>query len=398
MAEVPRNKMDISIEIARLYFQENLTMKEIRDKYYKEMGVRNISRLLKLGRDNWWRLRVVTDPTHSNDTCINRRLSDDVRDNTHFADVVAVDCLGVEEAQNDQQRTLNYAEQEDAFFASDLLHLQISKHASPYLVAKLRHGEYIGIGSGRACTYTAHFASKDPKSGHLKKLKGVKVYALCGGQRDRKWSTKLSDPFIGLPTNLDPDEGASLLADTLGIYSSTSDLCLVNLPVAMHNPDLNDVIATIAPHLNDPAISLSMVVLGLGTLNDRHHFFDQIDGPGLSAIKEDLLLLKKLQKDDHVTLGSIGEVCHRLFWCGETKAPNDIQEIINRINSKIIAVREETLRTVRQTLLIAGGVQKINVLSQLSQGELTDVPIAIETTTLVTDSWTAQELLKRQRI
>ena len=66
MAEVPRNKMDISIEIARLYFQENLTMKEIRDKYYKEMGVRNISRLLKLGRDNWWRLRVVTDPTHSN--------------------------------------------------------------------------------------------------------------------------------------------------------------------------------------------------------------------------------------------------------------------------------------------------------------------------------------------
>lgn len=395
MAEISKAKIDISRHIAHLYFEDDMPIKEIRDRFYKEMGARNVSRILNQGRNKWWRVRVIDDSMHPEDTSLNQELSDRICKNTYFTDAVVVDCIGVEHAQNKWYQSLDTKEREQAFIDSDLLHIQISKHAASYLVAKIWHGDCIGIGSGRACAYTAHFASKDLKAGHLAKLKGVKVFALCGGQHDRRWSTQKIEAFDQLPSELHPDVGAFFLADILGIRPNTPDLCFAVLPVA--HPDPDGVIPYIAPHLNDPTISLSMAILGLGTLNGRHHFYDQLNTYGLSAIKDELLLLKGLQQDDPTALNSIGEICHRLFWCGSTAPPGRIREAINKINSKIIAIRKDVLSRSAKTMLVAGGAQKVDVLTQLSKGQLEDVPIRVETTTLVTDSWTAQELLNRQQ-
>jgi DNA-binding transcriptional regulator LsrR (DeoR family) len=70
-------------------------------------------------------------------------------------------------------------------------------------------------------------------------------------------------------------------------------------------------------------------------------------------------------------------------------------EAIRKTNSTIVAVPPETLIKAGEIILITGGMQKLAALYGILQGECPGVPIEKTNLTLVTDAWTAEQLIKK---
>jgi hypothetical protein len=85
-----------------------------------------------------------------------------------------------------------------------------------------------------------------------------------------------------------------------------------------------------------------------------------------------------------------------VFPAGTRKSlPGELATAIDTINGEIRAVPLEKIRDSRQTILIAGGAQKLAGLVRLITGECPEAPINVGNLTLITDSWTAREILAR---
>jgi DNA-binding transcriptional regulator LsrR (DeoR family) len=159
-------------------------------------------------------------------------------------------------------------------------------------------------------------------------------------------------------------------------------------------------VKAIANHLFEMPDRLDMMISGVGVLNTGHHFIVYRQGAGLSAISDDLKNLQELQLQNPAMLEGVGEVCHRLFWCGDGATPPDVQKIIEEVNSKVIAVPFNVISEAKELLLIAGGRQKLPVLTRLSRkapSNIAQLPFKADRITLVTDSWTAGKILNRKR-
>jgi DNA-binding transcriptional regulator LsrR (DeoR family) len=391
-----QSRREESIYYARQHYEEKLGLSDISSPDGRHKDIKTISRIMNSGRTNgWWQLKVLPLGKTS-ETTIDEALSRQLRQKTVFTNAIVVNCRNVDGAQHDELPP-NEAERPGAYIDSDILHLQISRHAASYLAGRLGHGYKVGIGSGRASTYTADFFCKDARAGKVRRLVEVAIFSLVGGVRDVRWSQELAPEFKDVPANLDADEGASLLAEALHVQRE-SYLHLVNLPISISTNDLPAVVKAIANHLFEMPDRLDMMISGIGVLNTGHHFIDHCQGAGLAAISDDLQKLQQLQSKDPAMLESIGEVCHRLFWCGDGPTPHKVQKIIRQVNSKVIAVPFKVINEAKELLLVAGGRQKLPVLTRLSKTASSDaaqVPFRVDRITLVTDSWTARKILER---
>jgi DNA-binding transcriptional regulator LsrR (DeoR family) len=381
-------RIEESIRLARLHFERKQNLKVIQaSENPKSLSYRSISHLLNQGRDsNWWSLQVISDMGAQIETSRNKKLENKFDESCFVKKVVVVECKDVSEAQSPQYKSADKREQEKAALASDLLHLQLSIEAAKYLVPKFRDQDSIGIGSGRAAVYAAYFSSKSPD---VLKLEDPRIFSLSGGVRDVRWSTGHDVRLSNLPYSVDADIGVTILADASKIEKKNQHLAY--LPVSL--PDPIAAMQAVAPHLISQDTHLNIAILGLGALSSRHHYYAH-PGPELAEIKEEIEKIKQIQnKDPDRVFDGIGEICHYLFWCGEDENACEIKEILQRINSKIIAIRKETLKNTRETFLIAGGAQKLAILEKILTREYPDIPVTPRYTTLITDNWTALQLI-----
>jgi hypothetical protein len=111
---------------------------------------------------------------------------------------------------------------------------------------------------------------------------------------------------------------------------------------------------------------------------------------------EPLDTIRKCQRTDPDLVDNVLEIGHRVFPAGPRKSlPGELATAIDVINREIRAVPLDKIRDSRQTILIAGGAQKLTGLVKLITGECPEAPINVGNLTLITDSWTAKEILSR---
>jgi len=142
-------------------------------------------------------------------------------------------------------------------------------------------------------------------------------------------------------------------------------------------------------------LNLDLAVIGLGQLSTRHHYFRDYNELQLKALSGPIHELIELQTRDPEQAGCIAEIVLRLYPTNRTKLAPEYNEAINKTNSTIVAVPTESLKKAGEIMLIAGGMQKLAALSGILKGECPGAPIEKTSLTLITDAWTAEQLLKR---
>lgn len=139
-----------------------------------------------------------------------------------------------------------------------------------------------------------------------------------------------------------------------------------------------------------------MALVGLEVLNTRHQFFLHHDqNVQLGAIAPYIKTLKELQSGDPALLDSVAGIAHHLFATGQREYPDRLLEAVDGINREVLVVPPERVRTADEVIMVAGGAQKLNALVDLLDGRCPGAPVDLDNLTLVTDAWTAEQVLER---
>ena len=263
-----------------------------------------------------------------------------------------------------------------AYSASDALHAALGEVAAELLLNALSPHTVVGLASGRAVGFAVTRLEQLEKRSPawFTGYKSLHIVSLCGGTRVGRWGTATGRDF-------DADGNAYYLGEILKV------------PLA-NRSYMHGWISQPSEPTPDIKFTLDLALVGLGVLNTQHHFFRHNPEVQLGAISRPLERIRKCQRANGDLLDSVAEIGHRLFPVGRREAlPDEVATAIDQINREIRAVPVERIRGARQTILIAGGAQKVNGLLKLVTGNCPEAPVNLRNLTLVTDAWTARELL-----
>jgi DNA-binding transcriptional regulator LsrR (DeoR family) len=271
------------------------------------------------------------------------------------------------------QRALN------AYRAGDALHRALGEETASLLLERLRPDMTIGLASGRAVSFAVDRIRElvEGKSPWTRRDHRIRLVSLCGGARVGTW-------VIPTDRDLDADENVFVLAAALNVPQD----CVSYMGdwISMDRDQREQEVQ---------GYELDLALVGLGQLNTRHHFFRHSGRLQLGAVKKPLERIKDWQVKKPTLLHRVGEIGHRLFPVGGTKGlPEDFLEAIQEINGLTRAVPAETIGKAREIIMVAGGRQKARVLAELARGRWSGAPIDHRRLTLVTDAWTAEEILR----
>ncbi|MGH8631039.1 MAG: hypothetical protein ACREU7_09780, partial [Burkholderiales bacterium] len=205
-----------------------------------------------------------------------------------------------------------------------------------------------------------------------------RVVSLCGGTRVGRWDHATGRDF-------DADGNAYYLAGTFQV------------PLANRHY-MHGWISQVSDQRTELDIRppLDLALVGLGVLNTQHHFLRHNAEVQLGAMARPLERIRKCQQATPHLLDSVADIGHRLFPLGRREDfPADLLDAVDQINRVVWAVPLQTMRDARHTILIAGGAQKVDGLFKLVTGSCPEAPVNLNTLTLVTDAWTAKEILAR---
>ena len=265
-----------------------------------------------------------------------------------------------------------------AYDASDALHRALGEVAADLLLSLINPHMVVGLASGRAVGFAvARLEELEKRTpAWFTGYKSLRIVSLCGGTRVGRW---------GLATGRDFD------ADGNAYYLSE----VLKVPLANRNY-MHGWISRTSEPTPEVKLTLDLALVGLGVLNTQHHFLRHSAEVQLGPMAEPLDTIRKCQRADPDLLDSISEIGHRVFPAGPRKSlSRELITAIDAINREIRAVPVEKIRDARQTILIAGGAQKLNGLFNLITGECPEAPVSVGNLTLITDSWTAREILSR---
>jgi hypothetical protein len=238
----------------------------------------------------------------------------------------------------------------------------------------------IGISSGRGVGFTIdslkEIVRKTPSwaSGY----ESIRLVSLCGGAHIGTWEHTSNRDF-------DADENVFALSSLLKIPRQS--VSYMSSPIALD--------AGSPPPETSPKFSLDMAVIGLGQLNIQHHFFRDYNELQLKSMSEPIRRIIEWQTKNPDFRDSVVEIVLRLYPNATKKLPEEFLETIRETNKSVIAVSPEKIHNAGEVILITGGRREINALRGVLTGEYPDAPLQKRNLTLVTDSWTAETLLKR---
>lgn len=258
-------------------------------------------------------------------------------------------------------------EVQTAFKAADDLHRALGQAcASQVLVHQLRRGIRIGVSSGRGVAYTVDSLVDNPWAGGFE---GIHVVSLCSGAKVGSWRGRDR-------RSLDADENAFALATALGV------------------PEQNVTLMGDAAGEGDVQwdfVAPNVILAGMGCLNTGHHLLRP--RARLGRMAEPLSRIERAQARDPDLKFAVGEIGHRLFPLRDGLPPH-LLEAIDDVNALVRSAPPQVFQNAEVVILVAGGAQKVDPLAQLVTGR-TPAPIDLRNLILVTDAWTAQQLLVR---
>ena len=370
-----------ALEIATRYLLDRWTLKQLAGRYHRSPATlhRRLSKWLDDGRFELadTRAEEATPRVAGVDEHLSDALSD--RSDIWRAHVAVIEGAG-DAYSEEYLGPDDGVDAQRAFEAHDRLHQALGQAASSYFASRLRRGMTIGVSSGRGVGFLvmglAELAQERPSL--LRGYQSIRIESLCGGARVGAWA---------LPTvrALDADENVFQLSSILGVPRSG----VTYMRGWISGEQQRDVEYPDCPDLD-------MALVGLEVLNTRHQFFLHHDqNVQLGAIAPYIETLKELQSGDPTLLDSVAGIAHHLFTTGQREYPDRLLEAVDGINREVLVVPPERVRTADEVIMVAGGAQKLNALVDLLDGGCPGAPVDLENLTLVTDAWTAEQVLAR---
>ncbi|MDE2716537.1 MAG: hypothetical protein OXI33_05915 [Chloroflexota bacterium] len=370
-----------ALEIATRYLLDRWTLKQLADRYHRSPATlhRRLAKWLDDGRFELVDTRAAR--TRPRGVCIDERLSDALSDRSDIwrAHVAVIEGAG-DAYSEEYLGPDDGVEAQRAFEAHDRLHQALGQAASSYFASRLRRGMTIGVSSGRGVGFlimgVADLAQERPSL--LRGYRSMQIESLCGGARVGAWAV----PTVRA---LDADENVFQLSSILGVPRSGVTYMRGWISGEQrHNVEYSD------------SPDLDMALVGLEVLNTRHQFFLHHDqNVQLGAIAPYIETLKELQSGNPTLLDSVAGIAHHFFPTGDREHPASLLRAVEGINEEVLVVPPERIRTADEVIMVAGGAQKLNALVDLLDGRCPSVPVNLENLTLVTDAWTAEQVLGR---
>ena len=272
-----------------------------------------------------------------------------------------------------------------AYAAADVLHVALGRVAADLFLSSLRRNMTVGLASGRGVGFTiTHFeelAKNRPT--WVAGLDSIHIVSLCGGARVGPWATAVA-------RDLDADENAFALQSILGVPRNRvtyQGRWISERPRRRGNRPNKLAI----PHLD-------LALVGLGQLNTQHHFLRHAGELQLEAIAQPLQRVRQYQSRHSDLLHRVAEIGHRLFPVGgRAGLPRPFLQAIDETNEAVVGIHPNEIKEAGETILVAGGAQKLAALLGLLLGDCPDAPVDLQRLTLVTDAWTAERILSRGR-
>ena len=372
----------VALEIARKHLLEKVSFRELGRMYYASPSTihRRLTNWLAENRfelQDKLALKKTTVTVAREDS-----LGEELTRKTGIWRARVVQISGVEEAYSEYTlENLDNDGVQATYRASDELHRCLGGVAAELILGDLRRNMTIGISSGRGVGFAIdgckEIVSKTPSwaSGY----ESIRLVSLCGGAHLGKYQNSSVRDF-------DADENVFALSSLL--KSPRHNVFYMTGPVLT---DLKNHRSKINPKLN-----LDLAIIGLGQLNAQHGYFRDHLYLQLETLSEPIRKIIEWQTKAPDLLDSVAEIVLRLYPATDKKLPTEFLDTIREMNNHVLAVAPEKIKDAGEVILIAGGRQKVNVLHGVLTGVYSSAPIDKRNLTLVTDSWTAQEILKRQ--
>jgi DNA-binding transcriptional regulator LsrR (DeoR family) len=368
-------------EIARKHLLENVSFRELGKMYYAAPSTihRRLKKWLADGRFELQDKAAANNDVHV--ISCDDDLGEELARKTGIWRARVVRIAGVEAACSENNAEQPFGENTAAAYrAADGLHRCLGEAAAKLLLNSLRRSMTIGISSGRGVGFTIDclkgIVRKTPSwvSGY----ESIRLVSLCGGAHIGTWEHTNSRDF-------DADENVFALSSLLKIPRQS--VSYMSSPIALD--------AGGPPPETSPNFSLDMAVIGLGQMNIQHHFFRDYNELQLKSLSEPISRIIEWQSKNPDLRDSVAEIVLRLYPNATKKLPEEFLETIRETNKNVIAVSPERIHNAGEVILIAGGWKKVNALRGVLTGEYPNAPLEKRNLTLVTDSWTAETILKK---
>lgn len=379
----PAEMDELAIAVATLHYERNLghdlVAAELRSEGRDVRDPRDVRKLLARAHERALvsvsvMPRAVPPPR---DETLGRRLARAI--GVRNAVVVVTD-LGADESH----RSTDPDRRAQARRESNELHSLLGAAAAEHLWERLRSEDRIAVGGGRGPAHTVAAlgrlrAERDPA------YADQHVVLSLGGVR----LTSAHSPGVEMPA---ADYNASCLANIIvegEVDAQNVRLC--RLPSFLDEDHRDTLMKRIAPHLRgSPSrpLEADVAVFGGGVIDHAHELM-VLGDPQYEEIKDELVQLRKLI--DGGCEAPVINFCD-VFYPGPS-VPEKKQKLVERIvaglNSKAVTIAPEKLEPVHEKILVAGGHQKLPMLSVLTAADWQ----GLRPTTLVTDQATARGLL-----
>lgn len=357
----------IGVLAAKLYYEEGRSLEEVQARL-QERGFD-----VRSARDVGLAIRRAID----NQLC---RVRVDV-----FAEASALAGLSDELARAAGiRRALVAATGHDTTLSDGDLHRRLGDLAARFLwESSLRPGDRIGVGPGRGVGCTIHELS--PLVPERLPYPGYRIYSLTGGTTGA--------PSPEWADIVDADHNAEGLARHLNASADDwANVTPVHLPIFVPS-ERDAVLGIVAPHLLDPPpsgppLDLDVALYGCGVLSHGHHLV-AYRSRSTEAVEAELDLLARDVWPEAPS--AVIDVCEH-YLVGEDvpeRLRPAVEDVVARLNDRVVAVAPAILARARERVLVAGGRYKFAAVL----ASLIAVP-AMRPTTLVTDEWTARQLLE----
>ncbi len=365
-----------ALDIARKHLLENVSFRELSRRYYVSPSTIH-RRLAKWLNENRFDLLDRAESGTAIAGAVDEGLGEALARKTGIWRARAVRVEGVDAAFTDQYREKpQSAAAQSAYKASDNLHKCLGETAAELIFGSLRKNMTIGLSSGRGVGFAiekmGEIAKRTPSwaSGY----QNIQAISLCGGAHIGLWELTNTRDF-------DADENIFALAATLKI--ARNNVRYVIGPVAQ---------APSSPAKGGRIPELDLAVIGLGQLDTQHHYLRDQNEMQLKAMAGPVRRIAAWQEEHPQTPEAVAEIVLRLYPVGKD-LPREFLDILDETNKTIVALPEEKIKTAGEVILIAGGKQKLKALAGLLYGRCAGAPIEKTNLTLVTDAWTAEQIL-----
>jgi DNA-binding transcriptional regulator LsrR (DeoR family) len=378
----PDELRDLAIETARLVYEEDMTVLQAMDalkrKGYEVRGERDVRRLAKRARDPSNPLvRVRVEP-------VEERSAEELQDiavSLMKASGLRSVLIARSPLSNEKDfLSADEVQRRRAYTDSDQLHYRLGRLAAQHLWNRVRDGDILAVGGGRATGYTVEWLERmvQPRW----RLDYVEVVSLAARFGEKEWGS------VAVQRKLDADD----LADRLGRIVANDykawpvEFALASQPTR-EDPEL---IAKRAPQIvgetwEEPTTTPDLAVFGVSTVIEGHPLLTR------NAFTKGIEPILERAKRQLSGTARLADVCNH-YWVVGDKRDHSYDEqcrIAEALNKVCIAIAPSKLALVEDKVLVAGGAQKYPaILSLLEGGDHLPKP-----TTLVTDQAIAWRLL-----